>query len=208
DDHGLQVLAALQRSATEARRLIDDCPDPEWRGSAAGMKAELPVLMGEGRYREAATVAESLAQAPGVSAAERMGAWLQLARALAYAMESTPAGPGERERFLELCRELRDAPPQLTSGSDLRSLYYQITGDAELAVDEARTAARVGSAPLRRSMAYCTLAMALMGAGRREQAQKALRLAMSQGSDNARIAFVAAVVVPDGRSTPVSAVGS
>ncbi|MHA6761167.1 hypothetical protein [Streptacidiphilus sp. PAMC 29251] len=82
----------------------------------------------------------------------------------------------------------------MTSGSDLRSLYYLVTGDAELAVDEARVAVRVGSAPLRRSMAYCTLAVALMRAGRSEQAQKALRLARSQGSDNARIAFVAGVL--------------
>ncbi|MHA6761169.1 hypothetical protein [Streptacidiphilus sp. PAMC 29251] len=112
EDQGLQVLAALQRSVTEARRLIEDCSDPEWRGSAEGRKVELPVLLGEGRYREAATVAASVAQAPGVSALERAGAQQSLARALAYAMESTSAEPGDRERFLELCRELRDAPAQ------------------------------------------------------------------------------------------------
>ncbi|MBC3840512.1 hypothetical protein GXW82_10485 [Streptacidiphilus sp. 4-A2] len=63
DAPALQVIAATQRSLPEARRLIDGWSDPDLRGSTNGRMAELLVLMGEGRYREAMTLAEALAPA-------------------------------------------------------------------------------------------------------------------------------------------------
>jgi hypothetical protein len=202
DDLAMRVMSTVQRSAAEARQVIESWPEPELRRSIIGRMAELPVLMAEGRYREATVVAAGIEQDPDASETDRASVRLNRARALAYAIEATPPEPGDREIFLALCRELRDAPARLTTGSDLRSLYYLVTGDVQLAVDEARSAARVGSAPLRRSMAYATLALACHRAGREAHAQKALRLAERQGSDHARLAFVASLVVGDGGSNP------
>ncbi|MBC3840513.1 hypothetical protein GXW82_10490 [Streptacidiphilus sp. 4-A2] len=74
-----------------------------------------------------------------------------------------------------------------------------------MAVDEARAAARVGSAPLRRCMTRCTLAVALHRAGRTTDADKALRLAKKDGPDIARLAFVTGLLDGAGRSVPLSA---
>ena len=194
-DLEMQVMSAVQHSAAEARQVFESRPEPELRRSVSGRTAEMLVLIAEGRYREAMITAAVIEQAPDASEIVRVGARLSRARSLAYAMEATAPEPGDRETFLALCRELRDVPAKLTTGSDLRSLYYLATGDVQLAVDEAKAATRVGSAPLRRSLAYATLALACHRAGRGAQAQKALRLAERQGCDYARLAFVAGVVL-------------
>lgn len=192
-----QVLAVAQRSLSDARRLIEGWSDPELSASISGRTAELMVLAGEGRYREAISLSELLVQEPDLSAVERMSIELTRARVLGYVMELEQPEPADRERFLSLYCELYDAPAQLISGSDLQALYHLVKGDVGPAVDEARSASRVGSAPLRRCMTYCTLALALHRAGRTVDAHKALTSARSTGCDAARIDFVARVLDGD-----------
>jgi kanamycin kinase len=199
-----RVIAVAQRSVSEARRLIDGWEDPDLANSSSGRTAELLVLMGEGRYREAIAVAELLMQAPDLVAASRTAFELTRARALGYlVLELEQPDPADRERFLALHRELRDAPARLTSGSDLDALYYLVTDNVEWAIDEARSASRVGTVPLRRCQAYTTLALALHRAGRPVEAQKALAAARSVGPDASRIDVVARVLgreAAEGRS--------
>ncbi|WP_405012168.1 hypothetical protein [Kitasatospora sp. NBC_01539] len=186
-----RVMAAVQKDVAEARRLIGTWSDQALLESVGGRTAELLVLVGEGRYRETVALAELLARDPGLPAEQRASIELTCARALVYAMEREDPEPGARERFLALYGRLRRAPAPLTSGSDLKALHHLVEGDVGRAVDEARSAARVGSAPLRRSMTYCTLALALDRVGRAAEARKALAAARSVGPHSARIDFVA-----------------
>ncbi|MER5641525.1 hypothetical protein ABT095_31865 [Kitasatospora sp. NPDC002227] len=193
-----EALRAANRSVAEARRLIDGWTDPAVAESVHGRLAELAVLMGEGRYREAATHAEQLGQDPDLLPVQHLSCRLTRARALAYLMELGPSDPSDREDFLSLHRGLRRAPGQLTSGSDLQALYHLVVDQPVLAVGEARSAAHVGSVPLRRSMAYCTLALALHRTGRTAEAQRAVASARKVGPDMARIDHVAGVLADAG----------
>ncbi|MFB7943792.1 hypothetical protein ACFC6L_02630 [Kitasatospora phosalacinea] len=79
---------------------------------------------------------------------------------------------------------------ELRAGTDLDALQELALGRNGLAIDEARSAAAVASPPLRRSMAYATLAPALHRAGRPEEARTALASARRTGPASARLAFL------------------
>jgi kanamycin kinase len=188
-----EVFSVVQRSVPQARSLIEQWPAAD-RDSTNGRLAQQIALAAEGRYREATALSQQLAQVPDLMATERFSVDQNHARALAYSMEVAQPESADRERFLDLHRRLGDAPAQLTSGSDLQALYRLAMGELGPAIDEARAAARVGSAPLRRSLAYCTLALALKQAGQLAEARKALASARETGPDTARADFVAGVL--------------
>ncbi|MFJ5882898.1 hypothetical protein [Kitasatospora cineracea] len=179
-DPALQEVArTLQRDVAEARRLLDALPP----GSATG-GIGLGVLLAEGRYRELADrAAESTARADGALD-------LLQARALAYLDETGAADDADRAAFRTLYRAARRAPRSLRTGSDLPALYELAENHPGLAIDEARSAAAVGSTPLRRGAAYATLALAFHRAGRPEEARAALESARRTGPATARLDFL------------------
>jgi len=175
-----ELTAALQRDIPEARRLLDALP-PGPATRALG----LPVLLAEGRYRELAdTVAELQGERPDP------GQQLLHARALAYLDETGAATDADRETFRALHRTLRRASRAYRQGSDLNALHELAEGHPGLAIDEARAAASIGSAPIRRTMAYATLALAFHRAGRPAEARTALESARTCGPATARLEFL------------------
>jgi len=179
----------LQGQVQQARAALDAwaVSDPVER--LTRQQAETLLLMAEGRYRRAAALIEALVESPDLPGALRAALPHTQARALAYTMESEGPDPLASERFFALYLRLRDTAVPDTAGSDLRALYFLAKGDVDQAVHEARTAARVGSVPLRRCMTLCTLALALNQAGRHDEALKALARARELAPDVARVGF-------------------
>ncbi|GLW68482.1 hypothetical protein Kpho02_07810 [Kitasatospora phosalacinea] len=176
-----EVAEVLQRDVAEARRLLDALPEGE--GPDTGAVA-LSVLLAEGRYRELADLAVELA-ATGVDHAA-----LLHARALAYLDETGAATDADRAAFRAQYAAARLLPRDYRTGTDLIALDHLANGRTGPAVDEARSAAAVASPPLRRSMAYATLALALHRAGRAEEARTALAAARRTGPASARLEFL------------------
>ncbi|WAL73069.1 hypothetical protein OU787_17080 [Kitasatospora sp. YST-16] len=174
-----EVARTMQRDVAEARRLLDALPP-----STAAGGIGLSVLLAEGRYRELADrAAESTARAGGAMD-------LLQARALAYLDETGAADDADRAAFHALYRAALRTPRSLRAGSDLPALYELARNHPGLAIDEARSAAAVGSTPLRRSAAYATLALAFHRAGRPEEARAALESARRTGPATARLDFL------------------
>ncbi|MFC8719259.1 hypothetical protein [Kitasatospora sp. NPDC057198] len=174
-----EVLATLQHDVPGARRLLDALPDgPDTR------RAALSLLFAEGRYRELTELAaEFTADGDEYTALLR-------ARALAYLDETGAATDADRAAFHAQYAAARRLPRELRAGSDLEALQELALGRNGLAIDEARSAAAVASLPLRRSMAYATLALALHRAGRPEEARTALMTARRTGPASARLDFL------------------
>ncbi|MFD7730916.1 hypothetical protein ACFV6F_11095 [Kitasatospora phosalacinea] len=175
-----EVLATLQRDVAGARRLLDALPE------GPGIReATLSVLLAEGRYRELVELAAEF------TALEDEYTALVHARALAYLDETGAATDADRAAFRTAYATARRLPRELRSGTDLDALQELALGRADPAVVAARSAAAVASPPLRRSMAYATLALALYRAGRAEEARTALASARRTGPASARLAFLA-----------------
>ncbi|MFF4344704.1 hypothetical protein ACFY00_32890 [Kitasatospora sp. NPDC001540] len=192
-----EVLATLQRDVPEARRLLDALPEsPETR------EAELSVLLAEGRYRE---LADRAAEFTAVG--EEHTALLH-ARALAYLDETGAATDADRAAFHTRYAVARHLPRDLRTGTDLTALDHLAHGRTGPAVDEARSAAAVASPPLRRSMAYATLALALHRAGRAEEARAALATARRTGPASARLEFLTGLLAETGTETETATAGA
>ncbi|MFD7730915.1 hypothetical protein ACFV6F_11090 [Kitasatospora phosalacinea] len=174
-----EVTEVLQRDVAGARRLLDALAE------GPGIReATLSVLLAEGRYRELADLtAESVASGFPAEA-------LVHARALAYLDETGAATDADRAAFRTAYATARRLRRELRAGTDLEALQELALGRNGLAIDEARSAAAVASPPLRRSMAYATLALALHRAGRAEEARTALASARRTGPASARLAFL------------------
>ncbi|MFE1316499.1 hypothetical protein [Kitasatospora phosalacinea] len=176
-----EVLATLQHDVAGARRLLDALPDgPDTR------RAALSVLLAEGRYRELIELTAEF------TAPEDEYTALLHARALAYLDETGAATDADRAAFHAQYAAARRLPRELRTGTDLDALQELALGRADLAVATARKATAVAAAglPLRRSMAYATLALALHRAGRPEEARSALASARRTGPASARLAFL------------------
>ncbi|MFE1316498.1 hypothetical protein [Kitasatospora phosalacinea] len=174
-----EVTEVLQRDVAGARRLLDALPE-----GPGTREAELSVLLAEGRYRELADLtAESAVSGTPTAALAR-------ARALAYLDETGAATDADRAAFRTAYAAARRLRRELRAGTDLDALQELALGRNGLAIDEARSAAAVASPPLRRSMAYATLALALHRAGRPEEARTALAAARRTGPASARLAFL------------------
>ncbi|MEU3497842.1 hypothetical protein ABZ747_30675 [Kitasatospora cineracea] len=181
-----EVLSALQRDVAEGRRLLDALPPST--DAAATAEAVRSVLLAEGRYRELADLAQESAAGGNAVAV------LLHARAPAYLDETGAADDADREAFAVLYAAARRLPRALRAGSDLEALHELALGRTGSAIDEARSAAAVGSVPLRRGMAYATLAPALHRAGRPEEARAALESARRTGPVTARLEFLTELV--------------
>ncbi|GLW54622.1 hypothetical protein [Kitasatospora phosalacinea] len=174
-----EVTEVLQRDVAGARRLLDALPE-----GPGTREATLSVLLAEGRYRELADLtAESVESGFPAEA-------LVHARALAYLDETGAATDADRAAFRPAYATGRRLPRELRAGSDLTALQELALGRNGLAIDEARSASAVASPPLRRSMAYATLALALHRAGRPEEARTALAAARRTGPASARLEFL------------------
>ncbi len=174
-----EVLATLQHDVPGARRLLDALPDgPDTR------QATLSVLLAEGRYRELVELAAEF------TAPEDEHTALVHARALAYLDETGAATDADRAAFHAQYAAARRLPRELRTGTDLDALQELVLGRAVLAAVAARKAAAVASPPLRRSMAYATLALALHRAGHPEEARTALAAARRTGPASARLEFL------------------
>ncbi|MGW4806030.1 hypothetical protein [Kitasatospora sp. NPDC004272] len=178
-----EVLVTLQRDVAGARRLLDALPDgPDTR------RAALSVLLAEGRYRELADLAAEFTADGDEHTA------LVHARALAYLDETGAATDTDRAAFRTRYAEACGLPRELRAGTDLAALRELALGRADQAVVAARSAAAVASPPLRRGMAYATLALALHRVGRAEEARAALESARAAGPATARLAFLTELI--------------
>ena len=184
----------VQGQVHQARTALDDRTVSGAVEESARQQAEVLLLMAEGQYRQAAALAEVLVESADVHSVVRASLPHTQARALAYEMESEGPDPLASERFFALYLQLRNTSVQEMAGSDLRALYFLAKGDVDQAVHEARTAARVGTVPLRRCMTLCTLALALNRAQRHDAAQKALARARKLAPEVTRVGFVERVL--------------
>ncbi|MEY9834870.1 hypothetical protein [Streptacidiphilus sp. EB103A] len=184
----------VQAQVHQARAALDDWTVSGSAEESARQQAEVLLLMAEGQYRQAAALAEVLVESADLHSTVRAALPHTQARALAYALESEGPDPLASERFFALYLQLRDTSVYEMAGSDLRALYFLAKGDVDQAVHEARTAARVGSAPLRRCMTLCTLALALNRAQRHDAAHKALARARKLAPEVTRVGFVERVL--------------
>ncbi|MFJ1756665.1 hypothetical protein [Kitasatospora sp. NPDC088134] len=181
-----QVLALLQRDVPGGRRALDALPP-----TPGTRRIELTLLLAEGRYRE---LVDRIGESTEGAAAEDLSVTQLHARGLAYLDELGEATEADREAFRALRRPLLRAPRWIREGSDLPALYELADGRSGAAIHAARDAAAVGSAPLRRSMAYATLALAHHRAGRAGEARAALQKAKETGPATARLEFLAALL--------------
>ncbi|PJN22467.1 hypothetical protein [Kitasatospora sp. CB02891] len=175
-----EVTAVIQRDVAEARRLLNALPP-----GPAVRTLRMSVLLAEGRYRELVDAAAESAGEAADPAQQQLHA-----RALAYLDETGEATDADREAFRTLFRAVRRAPREYRVGSDLPALFELAEGRPGPAIDEARAAANVGSAPLRRTMAHATLALAFHRAGRPAEARAALAAARECGPATARLEFL------------------
>ncbi|WP_231873197.1 MULTISPECIES: aminoglycoside 3'-phosphotransferase [Kitasatospora] len=193
----LEVTEAVQRDVAEARRLLDALPP-----GLDSRDVRMAVLIAEGRYRETAELAAEVAAAGDGTAV------LVHARALAYLDETGAADDADRAAFHARYAAARRLPRAHRTGSDLEALRELALGQGGLAIDEARSAAAVGSFPLRCGMAYATLALALHRAGRPEEARAALAAAREAGPATARLEFLTGLIGAPGDGLSVQPAAS